>query len=174
MGQAAVSFEKKTATVQYDPARVTPAQMIAAIDAIGFRASLRELPTDQRFQGQGTVVGVDLQKGTVTLDDGTSVTKGLVIFERVAGGEPITARGQISADGSYELSTHKPGDGVPAGKYKVVLNSMDLSDVPDEAKNLPYNTKYLSLATSGLEVEVTTGPNDIPLKLERPAKKARR
>lgn len=70
MVQAAVSFEDKAATVQYDPARVTPAQMIAAIDAIGFRASLRELPTGQRFQGQGTVVGIDLQKGTVTLDHG--------------------------------------------------------------------------------------------------------
>lgn len=113
-------------------------------------------------------------KGTVTLDDGTPVTKGVVIFERVAGGEPITARGQIQSDGSYELSTHKPGDGVPPGKYKVVLNSMDLSDLPDEQKNLPYDTKYLSLGTSGLEVEVNSGPNDIPLKLERPTKKARR
>ena len=59
--------------------------------------------------------------------------KGLVVFERVGGGEPIVARGQIQSDGTYELSTHKPGDGVPPGKYKVLLNSMDLSDVPDEA-----------------------------------------
>jgi hypothetical protein len=113
-------------------------------------------------------------KGKVALDDGTPVTKGLVVFERVDGGTPVTARGQIQADGTYELSTHKPGDGVPPGKYKVLLNSMDLSDVPDEQKNLPYDTKYLSLATSGLEVEVTSGPNDIPIKLDRPAKKARR
>ena len=112
--------------------------------------------------------------GAVTLDDGTPVTKGLVVFERAAGGEPVTARGQIQADGTYELSTYKPGDGVPPGRYKVLLNSMDLSDVPDEAKNLPYDTKYLSLATSGLEVEVTSWPNDIPIKLDRPAKKARR
>src|SRR5262249_10644587 len=53
-------------------------------------------------------------RGTVTYDDGTPVTKGLVIFERVGGGPPVTARGEIQPDGRYELSTDKPGDGVPA------------------------------------------------------------
>jgi copper chaperone len=41
---AEVSLEEKTATVQYDPNRVTPAQMLAAINRIGFRASLQDLP----------------------------------------------------------------------------------------------------------------------------------
>ncbi len=112
-------------------------------------------------------------RGTVTLDDGTPVTKGLVVFERVDGGPAVTARGQIQPDGSYELSTNKPGDGVPPGRYKAVLNSMDLSDVPDEQKVLPYDAKYLSLKKSDLEFEVKAGPNDIPIRLDRP-KKARR
>jgi hypothetical protein len=111
--------------------------------------------------------------GTVTLNDGTPVTKGLVIFERVAGGEPLSARGQIRADGTYELSTHKPGDGVPPGRYKVVLNSMDLSDVPDEQKDLPYDTRYLSLKSSDLEFEVKAGSNEIPIRLAK-SKKPRR
>jgi Cu/Ag efflux protein CusF len=76
---AEVSFEEKAATVQYDPAKVTPEQMIAAINTIGFRASRWEPPADQRsqrpgadqrFHGQGTVVAIDPQKGTVTLDHG--------------------------------------------------------------------------------------------------------
>lgn len=67
---AEVSLEEKAATVQYDPNRVTPDQMIAAINRIGFRASLREPPRGQHLQGQGTVVAIDLQKGTVTLDHG--------------------------------------------------------------------------------------------------------
>jgi hypothetical protein len=112
-------------------------------------------------------------RGTVTLDDGTPVAKGLVIFERVDGGPAVTARGDIQPDGSYELSTNKPGDGVPPGRYKVVLNSLDLSDVPDEQKDLPYDAKYLSPRTSDLEFEVKAGPNDIPIKLARP-KKSRR
>lgn len=44
MVDAEVSLEEKAATVQYDPTRVTPARMLAAINRIGFRASLQDLP----------------------------------------------------------------------------------------------------------------------------------
>ena len=70
MVQAEVSFEEKAATVTYNPEKVTPEQMIAAINAIGFRASLQGASSDQRFEGQGKVVAIDPQKGTVTLDHG--------------------------------------------------------------------------------------------------------
>ena len=70
MVHADMSFEEKAATVQYDPAKATPEQMIAAIDGIGFHASLSEPSADHRFHGQGTVVAIDPQKGTVTLDHG--------------------------------------------------------------------------------------------------------
>lgn len=70
MTQADVSFEEKTATVQYDPNKVTPEQMVEAINQIGFRASRQERGADMRYQGQGTVVAVDLAKGTVTVDHG--------------------------------------------------------------------------------------------------------
>lgn len=70
MAQAEVSFEEKAATVQYDPQRVTPEHMVAAVNGIGFRASRWAAPAAQRFQGQGTVVTVDAEKGAVTLDHG--------------------------------------------------------------------------------------------------------
>lgn len=70
MVHADVSFEEKAATVQYDPNKVTPAQMIEAINTIGFRASLGEPSGNRGFQGHGTVVAVDLKKGTVTVDHG--------------------------------------------------------------------------------------------------------
>lgn len=110
-------------------------------------------------------------RGTVTLADSTPLTKGLVIFERVEGGAPVSARGSIQPDGGYELSTDKPGDGVPPGKYRVLINSLDLSDVPDEKKNLPFDFKYMKFETSGLEYEVKPGPNDYAIKLDRPKKK---
>ena len=109
-------------------------------------------------------------RGTVTLDDGTPVTRGMVVFERTAGGPPITARGTIQSDGSYQLGTDKPGDGVPPGKYRVLVNPLDMSDVPDEQKQLPFDVKYTRFATSGLECEVATGPNEYPIKLDRPRK----
>jgi hypothetical protein len=110
-------------------------------------------------------------RGNVTLDDGSPLTKGMVVFERTDGGPPITARGEIQSDGRYELSTDKPSDGVPPGKYRVLINSLDLSDVPDEKKNLPFDIKYLKFETSGLAYEVKSGANDYAIKLDRPKKK---
>jgi len=90
VGQAEVSFEEKTATVQYDPQKVTPAQMIAAVNGIGFRASLRDPPADTRYHGQGTVVAIDLKKGAITIDHGEikglmpSMVKEFVVDSRQA------------------------------------------------------------------------------------------
>ena len=42
-------------------------------------------------------------RGTVTLEDGSPLTKGLVVFEGQADGKPVMARGEIKSDGSYEL-----------------------------------------------------------------------
>jgi hypothetical protein len=105
--------------------------------------------------------------GTVTLDDGTPLTKGLVVFEGQVDGKPVMARGEIKTDGSYKLSTGKPGDGALPGKYRVLINPMDLSDLPDEQKNIPFDYKYMRYETSGLEFEVKPGANDFPIKLDR-------
>jgi hypothetical protein len=112
-------------------------------------------------------------RGTVTLENDTPLTRGLVIFERVDGGPPVTARGDIQADGRYELSTERAGDGVPPGRYKVAINPLDTSDVPDELKALPFDVKYLNLSTSGLECEVKSGVNEYPIKLSRPTEARR-
>jgi hypothetical protein len=109
-------------------------------------------------------------RGTVTLDDGTPLARGLVVFERTDGGPPVTARGEVRPDGTYDLSTAKPGDGVPPGRYKVLVNPLDLSDVPDEQKKLPFDVKYTKFQTSGLEFEVKAGANDCPIKLDRSKK----
>jgi hypothetical protein len=119
----------------------------------------------------GCAGGLYPVRGAVALDDGTPLTKGLVVFERVDGGAPITARGNVRPDGTYELSTGKPGDGVPPGRYKVLVNPLELSDVPDEQKNLPFDARYTKFETSGLEFEVKAGSNDCPIKLDRPKKK---
>ncbi|HXG12325.1 MAG TPA: hypothetical protein VNK04_21395 [Gemmataceae bacterium] len=114
-------------------------------------------------------------RGTVTLDDGTPLTKGLVVFESQGGeGEEVfMARGAIQPDGSYQLSTNYPGDGVPPGKYRVVIGSMDLTDLPDHKKNLPFDAKYLKFETSGLEYEVKPGPNEFAIRLDRPRRSGR-
>jgi hypothetical protein len=111
--------------------------------------------------------------GTVTLEDGTPLAKGLVVAERFEGGPPVTAQGAIQPDGTYQLSTNKPGDGVPPGKYHILINAMDLSDLPDEQKDIPFHHKYLSLKTSELELEVKRGDNNYPIRLARSIRKAK-
>ena len=55
----------------------------------------------------------------------------------------------------------------------MLVNPLDLSDVPDEQKHLPFDNKYLNPDTSGLEYTVQSGENDFPIRLEK-SKKARR
>src|SRR5437899_2247879 len=68
-------------------------------------------------------------RGKVTLEDGTPLAKGLVVFESTQEKSPITARGDIQADGSYQLSTAKPGDGVPTGKYRALVSPRDYENI---------------------------------------------
>src|SRR5438067_1061279 len=53
-------------------------------------------------------------RGKVTYPDGKPVTEGMVVFESKSEEARVTARGEIQSDGSFALSTHKPGDGAPA------------------------------------------------------------
>jgi len=103
--------------------------------------------------------------GTITLADGSPLSKGLVIFERVGEGPPVTARGEVQPDGRFVLSTDEPGDGVPVGHYKAVINPLDTSDAPDEQKLLQFDVKHLNIKTSELEFEVKPEPNTIDIKL---------
>jgi hypothetical protein len=108
--------------------------------------------------------------GTVTYEDGKPFTNGMVVFESAEGPKPVTARGDVQSDGSYQLSTNKPGDGVPAGKYRVLVSPrVDISaDAPE--RNLSVDKRYTEFATSGLEFEVKDGPNEFPIRVSRPAK----
>jgi hypothetical protein len=108
--------------------------------------------------------------GAISLNDGSPLTKGLIIFERVDDGPTVTSRGEIQPDGRYSLSTDETGDGAPVGRYKVVINPLDTSDVPDEQKVLPFDVKHLNIETSELEFEVRPQANVIDIKLA-PARK---
>jgi hypothetical protein len=105
-------------------------------------------------------------QGKVTFADGKPVTEGTVVFERKGEGSPVTARGEIEADGSYRLGTDKPGDGAPAGLYRVlVAPKYDPNAVDRPAKPPPFDPRYADFKTSGLEFEVKSGHNDIPITL---------
>ena len=64
-------------------------------------------------------------------------------------------------------STFKPGDGVPPGKYKVQVNPppMVYAEGPYTS---PFNAKFSSFQTSGLEFEVKSGAaNEFPIQVTK-------
>ena len=117
--------------------------------------------------------------GKVTFPDGKPLSTGQVVFEN----EKISAIGKLSEDGSYTLGTDKENNGLPRGKYRVFITG---AVTYGEAPPLPtdmygrrtsvsplapsitlIDRKYLSVETSGLEVDIQ-GARTYDIKVERP------
>ena len=94
--------------------------------------------------------------GKVTFPDGAPLNTGNVIFDD--GREQ--AKGAISEDGTYRLSSMNPNDGIKPGEYKVyITNAFSLGGAPVSATSVPkptnlIDTKFTSSATSGLQCQV--------------------
>ena len=103
-------------------------------------------------------------------DDGSPLDSGLVMFLPFEG-EQRFARGEIRADGTYQLGTRKPGDGAQPGKYRVCIVPPDRSAEEENGILVPplVDPRYLDVRTSGLEFEVKPGHNNFTLKVARPA-----
>src|SRR5438445_12623563 len=84
-------------------------------------STLRLLALSAALLPGGCAPALQPVNGKVTYDDGTPVTKGIVVFESMDAKNPRTARGELRADGSYELGTQKPGDGAATGTYRVLV-----------------------------------------------------
>jgi hypothetical protein len=118
--------------------------------------------------------------GTVTFPDGTPLPGGLVICEMTEGDKTFMARGAIQKDGTFRLSTEKPGDGARPGKYRVLVTPVEVYE-PDEARGLRavprkspgIDGRYLDYQTSGLELEVKPGPNEVTLTVTPPGNRSR-
>jgi hypothetical protein len=113
-------------------------------------------------------------RGSVTYPDGRPVTEGLVVFESDGPAKAVTARGDIHPDGRYELSTFRPGDGVPPGTYHVLVAPKSDPNAVDRPPKPPaFDPRFAAFATSGLEVEVAAGTADYPLHVAPAGKPSR-
>lgn len=104
-------------------------------------------------------------RGRVTVD-GKPLGAGSVMFQPQAG---PAARGQINADGSFELGTHHPGDGVRAGPAAVRVTSVAAvkavagEEAPSGRSMIPM--RYADFTTSGITVTVTPGMEPVEIEL---------
>jgi len=124
----------------------------------------------------GCSSGLSSVHGKVTFQDGTPLTLGHVMFQPMDKDNVFAPRADIkSADGHFEMSTSKPGDGAPPGKYRVAVQPY--SPFPGE-KVTPaaaFDPRYSDYETSGLEFEVKPGRNEFNITItkrgETPANK---
>lgn len=96
---------------------------------------------------------------------------GTVTFQPSRGGQP--ARGVIGSDGSFELTTSKPGDGAVPGKHAIRVACFESQDPAydgpkgDSLGASLIAKKYTSHATSGLTALIVDGGNQpVILKLD--------
>jgi len=99
--------------------------------------------------------------------DGTPVANARVDFHLIEGDKRTRiADGLTEADGSFNVSTYKAGDGVPTGDYAVTVVLRRLS--PDGTltpNSLP--TQFSAAATTPLRAKVKTGANDFTFNLTK-------
>ena len=100
--------------------------------------------------------------GKITFDDNTPVPFGGVVFET----DSFMADGQIKPDGTYTLSSLKPGDGLPAGTYKVSISAVEYD--ADERQVIIVHPKFSDPNTSGLTAVVSKGQSRFDFTVTRP------
>ncbi len=106
----------------------------------------------------GTPVTLIPVKGKVTYK-GQPVTKGIIQFEPDGYGR--AASGHLQSDGTFELTTLKPGDGVVAGEHRISIVELDKSLAKDRALK-----KYGSPNTSRLTAEVSPEKTEFAFDLK--------
>jgi hypothetical protein len=111
--------------------------------------------------------------GKVTCQ-GAAVDGGTLIFsplteDTMAAGRPGQA--QIQSDGSYTVSTERPGDGVVLGKHRVTFTPPEQQLTPEQRTDPNYNApppRYAGYGLKDAEVEVHAGSNTINIELVPP------
>jgi hypothetical protein len=137
--------------------RVSPKREIALVIALGILLhSVAGCDSARLYPVQGTIVFPDGQAAT-------GLAGANVEFDPVEGKEG--ARGDVQSDGTFRLGTHKPGDGVVPGEYRVCIQP-PLPELDRPATRV-LDRRYENLNTSELRVTVKAEKNQVTLKVER-------
>lgn len=86
--------------------------------------------------------------GTVTMD-GAAFGPALIQLSPLDTENGRVVGGEVDAQGNLKLSTHAPGDGAPAGEYKVVFPPDPLNRAPK-----PIPSAYQTASSSPITVKV--------------------
>ncbi|MCI0358924.1 MAG: hypothetical protein L0211_10635 [Planctomycetaceae bacterium] len=112
--------------------------------------------------------GLETVTGRVTFADGTPLDEGTVICEMKEGDKIVMAQGNLERDGTFRLGTHTEGDGAAIGKYRVLVAARQLSDAERGTRPPIIDSKFGQFETSGLELEVKDGANELNITVTKP------
>lgn len=104
-----------------------------------------------RNERQRTLVRVS---GTVTLN-GEPVSGALVVYSPVTDGHPA-AQGTTDENGTYRLTTFDTNDGVPPGKYKILVTKKTMTNSMTAQESREY------FSTSGEAPPIPEFHNELP------------
>jgi hypothetical protein len=107
-------------------------------------------------------------RGKVMYEDGGPFVGGWIFFEKTDGDKTVEADSPINPDGSFELRRASPGDGVPAGTYRVKIKPPERILPADRALPPVLDPRFLRFETSGLERVVEAKANFFEIKVSRP------
>jgi hypothetical protein len=109
-------------------------------------------------------------KGTVKFEGKPMKGGGSISFQPTGGQSGKAAGGEIKEDGTYEVMTHKPGDGSMTGDFRVViLQSTDRE--PDPTKDGERAGKAVSVVAAGDRIPgIYADPTRSPLTAKVEAK----
>ncbi|MDZ7617388.1 MAG: hypothetical protein U1E05_10305 [Patescibacteria group bacterium] len=113
---------------------------------------------------QGQIVYADGSPATDLA--GCTVTFEWVAPTAMAEQAGIGGWGEVQADGTFTIGTYKPADGAVAGKHRVAISPPE-QEVDGPIVESPVASRYGSVETSGLEVEVARGTKKITLTVDR-------
>lgn len=107
--------------------------------------------------------------GKLVYEDNSPVPGASLVFQTEVNGQTVTAQGMANPDGTFQLSTVNPDDGVVAGEHKVSVSPLPAGDgAPAAAPAVP--PVYWELGTSGLTSKVEPSTKEIVVTINRQGK----
>lgn len=112
--------------------------------------------------------------GKVTIRDAGHLAGGQINFFEIdeadpsGEGERVSAKGNIGLDGTFRMGTYQDDDGVPKGRFKVLVTPPRPPN-PENPPEVwpPFNVRYARYDKTPLEVTVVPGANRFDLELQR-------
>lgn len=108
--------------------------------------------------------------GMVVYPDGQPLKEGTIEFETLDLDMPITASGEIAADGTFQLGTYTVNDGALEGRHRVaVIADYEIGTGVERPGLIPppvLDPRFEDFQTSPLKFTIKPGTNNLLIEID--------